>query len=97
MIAASWNQTGAPVSKANTGGGPSRSIIALMAVVSVMQVNCEAAPGAWRTGIVAGAHFLLQVPTLWNRSLIVAAGGYSPSPLTFDAAKKLVECRARSQ
>jgi hypothetical protein len=64
-----------------------RSSIAMIAVVSLTVVGCAATQGAWQTGIVAGAHFRLHVPTSWNRSLIMAAGGYSPSPLTFEAGQ----------
>ena len=55
-----------------------------IAIVSLAIVGCGAPRGAWEIGTVAGAHFRLQVPTSWNRSLIVAAGGYSPAPFTFE-------------
>ncbi len=61
-----------------------RSSIAIATLVSLAIVGCGAPRGAWETGIAAGAHFRLQVPTSWNRSLIVAAGGYSPAPVTFE-------------
>lgn len=64
-----------------------RSSIAISAVASLTVVGYGPAPVAWQTGIVAGAHFRLQVPTSWNRSLILAAGGYSPAPLAFKAGQ----------
>ena len=64
-----------------------RSSIAIAAVVSFAIVGCGGPRGAWETGIAAGAHFRLRVPTSWNRSLIVAAGGYSPLTFTFEAGQ----------
>ncbi len=64
-----------------------RSSIAITATVSFAVAIVGTAPGVWQTGIVAGAHFRLHVPASWNRSLILAAGGYSPSPLTFEAGQ----------
>jgi hypothetical protein len=64
-----------------------RSSIAITTIVSLALVGCGAARGAWLTGISAGAHFRLHVPRSWNRSVIVAAGAYSPSPVTFVAGQ----------
>jgi hypothetical protein len=61
-----------------------RSSIAIAAIVSLALMGCAAPRGGWEAGMAAGAHFRLHVPTSWNRSLIVAAGGYSPAPVTFE-------------
>jgi pimeloyl-ACP methyl ester carboxylesterase len=55
----------------------------LILVVALTLTSCILAQENWETGTVADAHFRMKLPAQWNRSLVLAAGGYAPEPITF--------------
>ena len=55
----------------------------LPVVAPVVFSACLTSPESWDVGTLSGAQFRISVPSDWNGSLVLAAGGYSPSPLTF--------------
>jgi predicted esterase len=58
-----------------------RALFSLLALLLLSA--CRPAQEQWRVGAIGGAQFRVRVPADWNRSLVLAVGGYSPFPLTF--------------
>jgi pimeloyl-ACP methyl ester carboxylesterase len=55
----------------------------LPVVVLIVVCACQTSREPWVVGTLSGAQFRISVPRDWNGSLVLAAGGYSPSPFTF--------------